>query len=396
MNTLKTLLALAALSAAAYAVYVTLSTPPADVAHSGDHEHEEMGVPAVEEGQPGFQAPVELPPQNSLGLPLPLGGGSQAAAPAGEEEPQFMPPAEPVVPPTSGAGGALSTGEPPQALQGSPLEGGPPLPELPSGSEQRNPTATAFARARQEIQSLLQAGELRPALTKLTNWYDWGRGPTLPPQEQAWTKQLLSQLAGTVIYSRQHMLQPAYEVQPGDSLEQIAERFQVPWALLAKINGIRDPQTLRPGTKLKVVRGPFDAYIELDKFRLTLRLEDMYAGHFPVGIGQDQSTPPGEYVVQLKIENPVYYGPDQIIGKDDPQNPLGEYWIDLGGRLGIHGTNDPGSIGKAESRGCIRLRSADIADLFDILSIGSRVVITGGERAPLPVAERPDFQPSPQ
>jgi lipoprotein-anchoring transpeptidase ErfK/SrfK len=56
---------------------------------------------------------------------------------------------------------------------------------------------------------------------------------------------------------------------------------------------------------------------------------------------------------------------------------LGERWIglDSGNQLGIHGTNDPASIGRAESRGCIRLSPTDVDDVYDILSIGSKVVI---------------------
>ncbi len=100
-----------------------------------------------------------------------------------------------------------------------------------------------------------------------------------------------------------------------------------------------------------------------------------YAGRFRIGVGQDQSTPDGDMTVQNKVVNPTYYGPGQVIGPEDPANPLGGRWIDLGNRIGIHGTNDPGSIGRAESRGCIRLSPGDINDVYDILSVGSRVTI---------------------
>ena len=50
-------------------------------------------------------------------------------------------------------------------------------------------------------------------------------------------------------------------------------------------------------------------------------------------------------------------------------------WIDLGDSYGIHGTIDPNSIGKAESRGCIRLRDQEIVEVYDFLVKGSEVVL---------------------
>jgi len=71
--------------------------------------------------------------------------------------------------------------------------------------------------------------------------------------------------------------------------------------------------------------------------------------------------------VQKKIVNPDYYG-KPYMAADDPNNPLGEYALELADHLYIHGTNDPASVGRAESKGCIRLNNRDIADVFAILS----------------------------
>ena len=59
----------------------------------------------------------------------------------------------------------------------------------------------------------------------------------------------------------------------------------------------------------------------------------------------------------------------------DPNNPLGEHWIGLGDRVGIHGTNDPRSIGGRGQHGSIALGPDDIRHVYDILTIGSTVVI---------------------
>ena len=112
-----------------------------------------------------------------------------------------------------------------------------------------------------------------------------------------------------MIYSTQNLMEPACEVQQGDTLERIAQRYNVPWQLLAKINGIDDPHSLRPGERLKVVRGPFSAVISLEKHTLTLMLNNAYAGRFPIGIGHDSPPPEGQYFVDdAKMVNPIYYG----------------------------------------------------------------------------------------
>ena len=186
---------------------------------------------------------------------------------------------------------------------------------------------------------------------------------------------LLDRLAGTVIYSREAVLDPPYTVQPGDTLPQIADRCQVPWQLLAKINGIADPLALRPGERLKVVRGPFDSVVNLRTNEVTLLLRGHYAARFTCAVGQDTATPVGEYAVVEKRANPTYYGPAGVINADDPSNPLGERQIDIGSRLSLHGCNTPQGLSPNESRGCIRLSNSDIDDVFDILSVGSRVVV---------------------
>jgi hypothetical protein len=59
-----------------------------------------------------------------------------------------------------------------------------------------------------------------------------------------------------------------------------------------------------------------------------------------------------------------------------PGNPLGARAMYLGSsEYRIHGTNDPSTIGKFVSSGCIRLTNEDVADLFSRVSIGTRVVV---------------------
>jgi LysM repeat protein len=194
----------------------------------------------------------------------------------------------------------------------------------------------------------------------------------LAPEEVRQLTELLDQLAGTVIYSRQHLLEPAYTVKPGETLQQIAQTYTVPWQVLAKINGIREPDRLEAGRQLKVFHGPFEAVVHLERYELVLMLGGRYAGRFPIGIGRDHAQLEGSYTVKRKATRPPYFGPDRTLEPGDPNNPLGNFWIELGDRLGIHGTNDIKALRRADGRGSICLGPRDIEDVYDILTADSQ------------------------
>ena len=160
----------------------------------------------------------------------------------------------------------------------------------------------------------------------------------------------------------------------------IAKQYHVPWQYLAKLNRV-DPEKIRPGQKLKVIEGPFGVVIDQQEYLLTVHAHGYYVAAFPIGIETDGKTPTGTFHVKDKLADPTYYGPDGTIAHDDPNNPLGEFWIEINDEqrsltgIGIHGTIEPESVGTAASQGCVRLRDQDIAALFDLLSVGSEVVI---------------------
>ncbi len=166
-----------------------------------------------------------------------------------------------------------------------------------------------------------------------------------------------------------------YLVEPGDTLESIGEKHNLPWPYLGQLNRIH-PSELQAGQELKVMRGPFSAVVDLSRFELTIHAHGYFVDRYDVGTGTANKTPVGEFAVSEKIDNPTWYNPDGgQIDKDDPRNPLGEYWIGLGDEIGIHGTIDPQSIGSARSRGCIHMRNDDIAEVFGMLGHDSVVLI---------------------
>ena len=87
------------------------------------------------------------------------------------------------------------------------------------------------------------------------------------------------------------------------------------------------------------------------------------------------------HIVVGKTPDPDYSGPGGRILGGDPDNPYGRFWIGLGKQYGepsqisLHGTPASGSLGRTGGRGEIRLGAQDIEDLYDILSLGSRVVV---------------------
>jgi hypothetical protein len=384
VNTLKPLLIVAIVSGIGYGVWSRLNrkpdAPPPPAVDGWD------ATPKVQLGDGGTSWTTAAP-QAATSAAAATGDPNAAAAPdAGRPlagAPPFggdsaMPADAAGAPPGDGANWRAG-GAPPQNQASAAAPPGAPYATDPAVGSAADPAAAGsfpamMERARQE----LDAGRLAEGLLQLSAWYD---NPQLGEAEQQQLCALLDQVAGTVIYSTKDLLELPYEVQPGDRLEDIGERYKVPWQLLAKINGIGDPQGLRPGDRLKIVRGPFEAIVHLERRQLTLMLNGSYAGRFAIGVGRDNPPREGQYTVINKMANPPYRGLDRAIAGGDPANPLGVRWIGLGAGpsvddgYGIHGTNDASALGRPDQAGCIALGPRDVDDLFDILSIGSRITI---------------------
>ena len=118
---------------------------------------------------------------------------------------------------------------------------------------------------------------------------------------------------------------------------------------------------------------------------------------YPVSVGAPESpSPTGEFKIVRRLSNPTYYAPGVVIPAG-PANPLGPRWIGLNLKgYGIHGTNQPSSIGHRASHGCIRLRNRDVEELFEQVRPGDVVELHGerdaeiakwfGEQAPVVAA----------
>jgi lipoprotein-anchoring transpeptidase ErfK/SrfK len=106
---------------------------------------------------------------------------------------------------------------------------------------------------------------------------------------------------------------------------------------------------------------------------------------YGVGVGREGFTWSGVQTITRKAEWPDWYPPAQMIARQPylprfvaggPGNPLGARAMYLGAsEFRIHGTNDPTTIGKFVSSGCIRLTNEDVADLFSRVDVGTKVVV---------------------
>ena len=97
---------------------------------------------------------------------------------------------------------------------------------------------------------------------------------------------------------------------------------------------------------------------------------------YSVAVGAESTpSPDGEFKIINRVDKPTYYHPGKVI-PTGRSNPLGTRWIGLNKpHYGIHGTNEPRSIGKAASHGCIRMARKDLEELFTLVRPGDTVII---------------------
>lgn len=135
-------------------------------------------------------------------------------------------------------------------------------------------------------------------------------------------------------------------------------------------------------------RSPLSAMVR--QTRLVIRLEsrqlEFYEGDelvesYDIAIGQnDWETPIGHFAVLDMRRDPLWQHPiTKEAVPSGPDNPLGSRWIgfayDGGYHIGIHGTNQEELVGQAVSHGCVRMREAEIQELFERLAIGTSVTV---------------------
>lgn len=362
------------------------------VSRYGNPDRPDLGIGALKSPStalPEIPAPAPLQPANP---PVAVTNASQpnesSPAPSISSDPYAMAGLPPNVstPPTPSVGQSPPIGPltiPPPSFDSNGVNGATmnfqqPIVETPAAAA--TPTQesiAAFSSAWQNAQNFIGQGKLADALGALSSIYN-------QPMNDAQRGQLVSlldQLAGTVIYSQQHLLHPAYTPRPGETTAQVAMRQRVPADFLARVNGVNPHQPLSPDMRLKVVTGPFRGELSRSRRELTLFLGNQYAGRFSVSLGNDFPAQSTSFEVFEKSGARAYNDPrtGQQIPAGNPANPYGAHWIGLrvdGATSTTCGMHSAGAgLDASDSRGCIGLASNDADDLKAILELGSGITV---------------------
>jgi LysM repeat protein len=325
-------------------------------------------------------APLESAPEkpryDGIAAPQPIAppaisGRVPSLGTATPDVPAATPPPTVTKTPSVIAPAPITSAPAPSVTTPAPAPVGPEMTAAPSIAPMA--ATSGYAAARPVIQAALDRNELPRAHLLLTQWYG---DPSLTADEKREVQQLLSELAGSVVYSTENLLEPAYQVKPGDTLESIAAQYSVPWELLAKINGIPQANAVQPGQTVKVLRGPFKAVIDVSDRELVLILADRYAGKFPVEI-QGAAANDSQWKVEQKLLEPSQSA-NPYAGYDPNVTPAYDRRIVLRDpsaatvELVAKSTVSPAA---APYQGRIAVASSDVEDLYDILSVGSEVVV---------------------
>jgi lipoprotein-anchoring transpeptidase ErfK/SrfK len=118
--------------------------------------------------------------------------------------------------------------------------------------------------------------------------------------------------------------------------------------------------------------------VSLEDRKLALVEDGQTKKIYTVAVGKPSTpSPEGTFIIERRAVNPTYHHDGKTV-LPGPHNPVGTRWMGLSIRgYGIHGTNEPNSIGKAASHGCIRMAKADLEEFYELVAVGDTVELIG-------------------
>ncbi|TYR79861.1 L,D-transpeptidase family protein [Priestia megaterium] len=158
-------------------------------------------------------------------------------------------------------------------------------------------------------------------------------------------------------------------VKAGETLSSISSDYRTPIQVIIQANPWINPNMIVPGQSIIIPNLPdkemipYSIYVFIAERQLELRKNNVVQATYPIAVGKMLSTTPvGDFVIVNRQPN--------------PGGPYGTMWLSLSKKsYGIHGTNDPSSIGKAVSKGCIRMYNEHVNELARIVPNGTAVYI---------------------
>ena len=175
-----------------------------------------------------------------------------------------------------------------------------------------------------------------------------------------------------------------HNIVPGDRLSKMAKTYQTTTQNINRSNGreVNDSR-IYVGKVFYIYPGFWNIQISKSKYKLILYDKGLPFMVYDIADGRQNRTPLGKFKIKTKEVEPAWTAPGKNIPYGDPRNVLGSRWMGLVEQIqnsqnvgyGIHGTNDPSSIGTSASNGCIRMNNRDVEELYDILPYGVNVEI---------------------
>jgi L,D-transpeptidase ErfK/SrfK len=158
-------------------------------------------------------------------------------------------------------------------------------------------------------------------------------------------------------------------VKRGETISSIAMDYRTSVQALLNANHLAISSILVPGQAIIIphlpAKGsiPYTIHISVSRRQLTLKRKERVVRTYPIGVGKMvTATPVGDFVIVNRQPN--------------PGGPFGAMWLSLSKiHYGIHGTNNPSSIGKYVSKGCIRMHNKDVLQLASMVPNGTEVFI---------------------
>jgi lipoprotein-anchoring transpeptidase ErfK/SrfK len=163
------------------------------------------------------------------------------------------------------------------------------------------------------------------------------------------------------------------------------ENQQATYAPADRSEDRMDPRFMRREVMYDGREAPGTIVIDTPNHFLYLVESEGRAIRYGIGVGRPGFTWSGRHSVSAKKEWPDWIPPDEMIRRQPylphfvaggPNNPLGARAMYLGSTMyRIHGSNEPWTIGQNVSSGCIRMRNADVIDLYERVKVGTKVVV---------------------
>jgi LysM repeat protein len=166
-----------------------------------------------------------------------------------------------------------------------------------------------------------------------------------------------------------------HEVVSGDTLGKLALQYGTTIDLI-KISNHLKSDIIRIGQKLRIWNKGFNIHVDKSQNILILKADNEVIKVYRVSTGKNNSTPVGTFKVTTKLTDPVWFNRGVIVPPESPRNVLGSRWLgfDIPG-YGIHGTVEPQTIGQQVTAGCVRMRNAEVEELYSIIPMKTEVTV---------------------